>query len=42
MAPWLQNLALYETENQQSISKTRQVIRSLIDLTLKETEVNSF
>ncbi|CAJ0643714.1 10011_t:CDS:10 [Entrophospora sp. SA101] len=42
MAPWLQNLALYVVngpDNQQFILKAKEIIRSLIDLTAKETEL---
>ena len=43
MAPWLPNLALYYnrngTEYQPHIVKTRGIIKSLIDMTTKESEV---
>ncbi|KAG9291425.1 hypothetical protein G9A89_021843 [Geosiphon pyriformis] len=42
MAPWLMNLAHYSRsagENQPSIGKTREILRQLIELTTKESEM---
>jgi hypothetical protein len=42
MAPWLNNLAQFTrngADSQQNINKTREIIKNLIELTTKETEV---
>ncbi|CAG8517845.1 8557_t:CDS:10 [Diversispora eburnea] len=42
MAPWLANLSFYcrdFSENQNSVKQTREIIRKLIDMTTKETEM---